>query len=129
MVCVGAVSQLLLLLVLLSQLVSQLLLLLVLLSLLLLLFRLRHAAVVVAVYLLMEQCGGRRGDYEIMDGWLLCRRIMRSAERLSSKFHSFPPSFASRPAVHFSDNLSALGILLQYSSKPDRGLFVLKPSE
>ena len=41
-----------------------LLLLLLLLSLLLLLFRWRHAAVVVAVYLLMEQCGGRRGDYE-----------------------------------------------------------------
>ena len=54
---------------------------------------------------------------------------MPSAERLSSKFHSFPPSFASRPAVHFSDNLAALGIILQHSSKLDRGLFVLKPSE
>ena len=66
---------------------------------------------------------------KVMDGWLVCRRIMPSAERLSSKFDSFPPSFASRPAVHFSDNLAALGIILQYSSKPDRGLFVLKPSE
>ena len=66
---------------------------------------------------------------KVMDGWLVCRRIMPSAERLSSKFHSFPPSFASRPAVHFSDNLAALGIILQYSSKPDRSLFVLKPSE
>ena len=68
----------------------------------------------------------------VMDGWLVRRCIMPSAERLSSKFHSFPPSFASRPAVHFSDNkinLAALGIILQYSSKPDRGLFVLKPSE
>ena len=33
-------------------------------TLLLLLFRWRHAAVVVAVYLLMEQCGGMRGYYE-----------------------------------------------------------------
>ena len=66
---------------------------------------------------------------KVMDGWLVCRSIMPSAERLSSKFHSLPPSFASRPAAHFSDNLAALGIILQYSSKPDRGLFVLKPSE
>ena len=67
---------------------------------------------------------------KVMDGCLVCRRIMPSAERLSSKFHSFPPSFASRPAVYFcSDNLAALGIILQYSNKPDRGLFVLKPSE
>ena len=54
---------------------------------------------------------------------------MPSAERLSSKFHSFPPSFASRPVVHFSDNLAALSIILQYSNKLDRGLFVLKPSD
>ena len=27
-------------------------------------FRWGHAAVVVATYLFMEQCGGRRGDYE-----------------------------------------------------------------
>ena len=52
---------------------------------------------------------------KVMDGWLVCRRIMPSAERLSSKFHSFPPSFASRPAVHFSDNLAALGIILHYN--------------
>ena len=64
----------------------------------------------------------------VTDGWLVCQRIMPSAERLSSKFHSFPPRFASRLAVHFSDNLAALGIILQYSSNPDRGLFVLKPS-
>ena len=60
---------------------------------------------------------------KVMDGWLVCRRIMPSAERLSSKFYSFPPSFASRPAVHFSDNLSALVIILQYTSKPERGIF------
>ena len=51
---------------------------------------------------------------KVMDGWLVCRRIMPLAERLSSEFHSFPPSLASRPAVHFSDNLSALGIILHY---------------
>ena len=66
---------------------------------------------------------------KVMDGWLVCRRIMPSAETLSSKFHSFPPRLASRLALHFSDNLAALGIILQYSSNPDRGLFVLKPSE
>ena len=66
---------------------------------------------------------------KVMDGWLVCRRIMPSDGRLSLKFHSFPPSFASRPVVHFSDNLAPLGIILQYSNKPDRGLFVLKPSE
>ena len=66
---------------------------------------------------------------KVMDGWLVCRRIMPSAERLSSKFHSFPSSFASWPAVYFLDNLAALPITLQYSSKPDRGLFVFKPSE
>ena len=54
---------------------------------------------------------------------------MPSAERLSSKFPSFPRSFASRPAFHFSDNLSALGTILQNSSKPERVFFVLKPSE
>ena len=73
--------------------------------------------------------GGGEEIMKVMDGWLVCWRIMPSAERLSSKFHSFPPSFASRPAVHFSNNVAALGIILQYSSKPDRGLFVLKPSE
>ena len=40
---------------------------------------------------------------KVMDGWLVCRRIMPSAERLSAKFHSFARSFASRPARHFSD--------------------------
>ena len=50
-------------------------------------------------------------------GLLVHRRIMPSAERLSSKFHSCPRSFASRPTVHFSDNLSALGIILRYTSR------------
>ena len=57
---------------------------------------------------------------KVMDGWLVCRKIMPSAERLSSKFH--------RPDVHFSDNLAALGIILQYSSKPDRGLLEIVPA-
>ena len=32
-------------------------------------------------------------------------------------FHSCPRRFASRPTVHFSDNLSALAIILQYTSR------------
>ena len=63
---------------------------------------------------------------KVMDGWLVCRRIMPSAERLSSKFDSSPRSFASRPAVQFSDNLSALDIILQNSSKPARVFFCFK---
>ena len=62
---------------------------------------------------------------KVMDGWLVCRRIMPSAERLSSKFHSFPPSFASRPAVHFSDNLSALGIILNTPASR-KGVYLFK---
>ena len=49
--------------------------------------------------------------------YLVHRRIMPSAERLSSKFHSCPRSFASRPTVHFSDNISTLGIILRYISR------------
>ena len=43
---------------------------------------------------------------------------MPSAERLSSKFHSCPRSFASRPIVHFSDNYS-----LMY--QPPKGVYLL----
>ena len=92
-------------------------------------FRWRHAAVVVAVYLLMRQCGGRGGDYEGYGRLAGKSEVISSAERLSSKFHSFSRSFAARPAIHFWNNLSALGVILQYISKPERGLFVLKPSE
>ena len=66
---------------------------------------------------------------KVMDDCLVCRRIMPDAEKLSSKFHCFPQSFAPWPAVHFSDNLSALGIILRYPSKPERGFFILKPFE
>ena len=66
---------------------------------------------------------------KVKDGWLVSRRLIPSAQRLPSKFNSFSGGFAARPAVHFSDNLSALGIIHQYTSKPKRGLFVLKPSE
>ena len=90
-------------------------------------FRWRHAAVVVAVYLLMEQCGGRRGDYESYG------RLAGMSEKNCPRLKDCPQNFivflASRPGVHFWDNLAALGIILQYSNKPDRGLFVLKPSE
>ena len=47
---------------------------------------------------------------------------MSLAKRLSSKFHSCPRSFASRPTVHFSDNLSPSGIILQNTSRL-KGLF------
>jgi len=48
--------------------------------------------------------------------WLvLYRRTMPLAERLSSEFHSCRRSVASRPTVHFSDNLSASGIILRYT--------------
>ena len=57
-----------------------------------------------------------------LSGLLVYRRIMPSAETLSSKFHSCPQNFASRPTVHFSDNLSALGSILRYTSRR-RGLF------
>ena len=36
---------------------------------------------------------------KVRDGWVVCRRIMPSTKRLSTKFHSFPRSFASRPAA------------------------------
>ena len=39
---------------------------------------------------------------------------MPSAERLSSKFHSCLRSLASRPTVHFSDNLLASLIIHYY---------------
>ena len=42
---------------------------------------------------------------------------MPLAKRLSSKFHSCPRNFDSWPTVHFSDNLSASGIILQYTSR------------
>ena len=96
---------------------------------LLLMFRWRHPAVVLDVYILMGQCGGRGGDYEGYGRLAGKSEVIPSAERLSSKFYSFPRSFAARPAIHFWNNLSALGIILQYTSKPERGLFVLKPSE
>ena len=34
-----------------------------------------------------------------------------------TKFYSCPRSFASRPTVHFLNNLSALGIILRYTSR------------
>ena len=52
-----------------------------------------------------------------LSGLLVYRKIMPLAERLSLKFHSCPRSFASRPTVDFVDNLSALGIILRYTSR------------
>ena len=48
---------------------------------------------------------------------LVYRLIMSLAERLSSKFHIRPRSFASRPNVHFSDNLSVADIISRYTSR------------
>ena len=56
---------------------------------------------------------------ERLSGLLVYQKIMPSAERLSSKFHSCPRSFASRLTaltVHFSDSPSALGIIRRYTS-------------
>ena len=44
------------------------------------------------------------------------------AERLSSKFHICPGSFASRPNVHFSDNLSAADIINGCSENEECGV-------
>ena len=56
-------------------------------------------------------------------GLLVYRRLMPSAKRLSSKFHSCPWSFASRPTVHFSDNLSLGHCPLIY--QPPKGVYLL----
>ena len=58
---------------------------------------------------------------------LLCRLIMSLAERLSSKSHICPRSLASRPNVHFSDNLSAADIISRHTSRP-KGLIFTKYS-
>ena len=49
---------------------------------------------------------------------------MSLAERLSSKFHICPRSFASRPNVHFSDNLSARGHYRPIYQPPE-GVYLL----
>ena len=50
-------------------------------------------------------------------GLLVYRLIMSLAERLSSKFHICPRSLASRPNVHFSDNISAADTISRYTSR------------
>ena len=47
---------------------------------------------------------------------------MPKAERY---MNSWPRSEASRATVKFEDNLSAEGIIHRYTSKPERGLFIL----
>ena len=44
-------------------------------------------------------------------------------DRLSLKFHSCPPRFASQPTVHFPDNLSAAEIISSDIPAAGRGLF------
>ena len=62
--------------------------------------------VVLAVYILMGQCGGRGGDYEGFGRLAGKSEVIPSAERLSSKFHSFPRSFAA-------DQLFIFGTIFQ----------------
>ena len=56
---------------------------------------------------------------------------MPQAERLSEKMNSWPRSEASRATVttgqlgKFVDNLSAEGIILRYTSKPERGIYFM----
>ena len=63
---------------------------------------------------------------------MVYRLIMSLAERLSSKFHICPRSFASRPNVHFSDNLSAADIIsrahYQPIYQPPEGVYLLSNS-
>ena len=47
--------------------------------------------------------------------------IMPSAERLALKFKFYPGSVVYQPVVHFSDNLSSSGDILQYT-KGQKGL-------
>ena len=55
---------------------------------------------------------------KLLSGLLVCWLIMSLAERLSSKFHICPRSFASRPNIHFSDNLSAADKISRHTSCP-----------
>jgi len=55
----------------------------------------------------------------------LCWLIMCLAERLCSKFHICPRSFASRPNIHFSDNLSAADIISRHTSHPKGFVFLI----
>ena len=43
---------------------------------------------------------------------------LKNKKKNLSSFHSCPRSFASGPTVHFSDNISALSIILRYTSRP-----------
>ena len=52
-----------------------------------------------------------------LSGLLVCRLIMFLCERLSSKSHTCPRSLASRPNVHFSDNLSVGDIISRHTSR------------
>ena len=62
---------------------------------------------------------GRYKINKLLSGLLVFRKIIRSAQGLSSKFHRCPGSLASRPSVHFSDNHSALGITDPIQQPPE----------
>lgn len=68
-------------------------------------------------------------DYKInkhLSGLLAYQRIMPLAERLSSKFHSYPRSFASLQTGHFSEIFRPWA-LSTYVSVAERGLFAISP--
>ena len=53
-----------------------------------------------------------------LSGLLVCWLIMSLADKLTSKCHICPGGLASRPNIHFSDNLSAADIISRHSSRP-----------
>lgn len=78
-------------------------------------------------YLRVFALGNYSEGYKIntpLSGLLVYRWIMPLAKRFSSTFHSFPRRFASRPPVHFSGSLSALGIILRYTRRRKGFLFL-----
>ena len=59
---------------------------------------------------------GRVKKNKPLSGLLVCWLIMSLGERLPSKFHICPWTFASRTNIHFSDNLSARDIISWHNS-------------
>ena len=59
---------------------------------------------------------------------LVCWLIMSLAERMSSKFHICPRSFASRSNIHSSGNLSAADIVSRHTSRPKGFIYEIFPN-
>ena len=54
---------------------------------------------------------------------------MLKAERLSEKWIVGREAKLREQLWNFEDNPSAEGIILRYTNNPERGLFILEPSE